>query len=101
MYAHTSAAISVGGYTLFDNIKTGSYRVALFFIWSGYGVAYSYNKKYNYLNSFLYNRGVKILAPFFVVHIIYFAVKSLLGVHFLVTDVLQGLIGRLNIVEFS
>lgn len=36
-----------------------------------------------------------------MVHIIYFTVKSLLGVHFSVTDVLQGLIGGLNIVEFS
>lgn len=101
MYGHTFAAISGGGYTLFDNIKTGSCWVALFFIWSGYGVVYSYNKKSNYLNGFLYSRGVKILAPFFVVHIIYFAVKSLLGVHFSATDVLQGLIGGMNIVEFS
>lgn len=81
------------GGTLLNRIHVGGCWVALFFLWSGYGVVYSCNKKSDYLKGFLYNRGVKVLIPFFVVHVLYFVIKSLAGQHFSCLDILNGLIG--------
>lgn len=97
MFGHTTAA--VGGN--FEKINLGWHYVAIFFLWSGYRVVYSFYKKENYLNGFLFHRLVKILVPFLGAHLVYLCIKSITGVRFNWLDLIQGIVGGLNIVEYS
>ena len=97
MFGHATAAVSGG----LERINFGWHHVAVFFLWSGYGVVYSYYKNKNYLDEFLFHRLVKVLVPFVGAHLVYFCIKSITGVRFNLLDLIQGLAGGLNIVEYS
>ncbi len=60
-----------------------------------------YKKKKNYMHSFLKKRAIKVLIPFLVANIIYGIVKSIMGQHFTVKDILLGMLGQCTIVENS
>lgn len=88
-----------------ENVKSivnvGWYIVAIFFFLSGYGLEYSVSAKKDYLNSFWKKRLIKLLVPFFIMHVPYIIVKSLLGWHFSVDDFLYSLLGGCTIVDHS
>lgn len=53
--------------------------VTYFFMVSSYGLKYGYNKKENYLKSFWSNGGPRLLIPMFIVNLIVFLVRVVLG----------------------
>ena len=103
MYGHSAALLSTISNCppFIKNIQLGGYWVALFLLWSGYGCVYGAKNKPNYLEHFLKNRFVRLICPFFTAHVIYFIIKSVLGSNFTVRDILEGMLGQLNIVEYS
>ena len=103
MYGHTVAALkNTDNFpAILGKIDFGWHWVALFFLCSGYGVTFGVNNKKDYMKGFLKNRLVKVLIPFVSAHIFYFAVKSLTGTVFTIRDLVLGLLGQLNVVEYS
>lgn len=67
MLGHTGLA--TGSIILFPNRKAGILFVGIFFILSGYGVAYSVEHKEGYMKHFLPCRALKILLPAYTVKI--------------------------------
>lgn len=59
-----------GSMVLYPNRKAGILFVGIFFILSGYGVAYSTDHKVDYLKHFLAGRTVKLLLPLIMVKVI-------------------------------
>lgn len=62
--------LETGSIILFPNRKAGILFVGIFFILSGYGVAYSMEHKADYLKYFLLDRSIKLLLPAYTVKII-------------------------------
>lgn len=62
--------LATGSVVLYPNRKAGILFVGIFFLLSGYGVAYSTEHKPDYLKHFLLNRAVKILLPAYFVKIV-------------------------------
>lgn len=62
--------LATGSVVLYPNRKAGILFVGIFFLISGYGVAYSTEHKPNYLNHFLWNRAIKILLPAYFVKVV-------------------------------
>lgn len=82
-------------------LNVGWYCVALFFFFSGWGIAFGYKNKKEYMRMFLYKRLPKIIIPFFSAHVIYFIVKSIKGIQFNFFDIIEGMLGNCNIVDNS
>lgn len=78
--------IATGSIILFPNRKAGILFVGIFFILSGYGVAYSAEHKEGYMKYFLINRAVKLLLSAYTVKIIMLAIEK-----FLVGDIGGGI----------
>jgi peptidoglycan/LPS O-acetylase OafA/YrhL len=62
--------LATGSSVLYANRKAGILFVGIFFLLSGYGVAYSAEHKKDYLKGFLLNRAVRILVPVYVTKIL-------------------------------
>lgn len=70
IYTHCSMVVSPLPLILFPLRKVSTFGVGFFFVLSGYGLAYSFNKKNNYLDGFLYKKISKILTTAVVSRII-------------------------------
>ena len=62
--------LATGSVVLYPNRKAGILFVGIFFLLSGYGVAYCTEQKTDYLKHFLINRAVKILLPAYFIKIL-------------------------------
>lgn len=62
--------LATGSLVLYPNRKAGILFVGIFFILSGYGVAYSVDHKMDYMKHFLINRMVKLLLPAYAIKVI-------------------------------
>lgn len=63
--------ISTGSIWLYPNRKAGILFVGIFFLLSGYGIAYSIENKGNYQKKFLIKRITKLFVPAYLVFIIF------------------------------
>lgn len=61
--------LATGNIYLFPNRKAGILFVGIFFLISGYGLAYGFYNKKDYLKGFIKNRLVKIIFPLMIVTI--------------------------------
>ena len=66
-------AENAGVMSFLENV--GVCMVGLFFFYSGYGLATSYNKKENYLKGFIRSRLIPVLLPMYLCNLIFFACK--------------------------
>lgn len=78
VYHHLSQTISSGVVLPFF-IGYGKYAVVIFFIISGYGMAYSSENKQNYFEHFWKKKFIKILVPYIVISFIYLFWFNVLG----------------------
>lgn len=103
MYGHTVAVLKTMDNcpAILNKLHFGWHWVALFFLLSGYGVTFGANNKKEYMRDFIKKRLVKVLIPFISAHIIYFAIKFLTGTVLTIRDIFWGLMGQLNVVEYS
>ncbi len=62
--------LTTGSVILYPNRKAGILFVGIFFLLSGYGVAYCTEQKTDYLKNFLVKRAVKILLPAYFIKIL-------------------------------
>ena len=62
--------IATGSLVQFPNRKAGILFVGLFFMISGYGISYGFDKKQNYLHGFLHKHLLKLLCPVFVLIVV-------------------------------
>lgn len=62
---------------LYPNRKAGILFVGVFFVLSGYGLAYSVATNKDYIKTFIKNRIPKILVPAFVIYIIYILLQHI------------------------
>lgn len=62
--------LATGSVILYPNRKAGILFVGIFFLLSGYGVAYCTERKTDYLKHFLRNRAIKILLPAYFIKIL-------------------------------
>lgn len=69
--------LATNSIVLFPNRKAGILFVGIFFALSGYGLAYSYKEKRDYLKGFLWSKVKKILLPAFLIWIGYTIVDIL------------------------
>lgn len=56
----------------------GYLTVGIFFFLSGYGLAYGASNKKGYFNGFLRKHLTKILAPYFIINIVYLSIRSII-----------------------
>lgn len=70
--------LATGNMVLYPNRKAGILFVGIFFMLSGYGVAYSAEHKEGYMKNFLLLRTVKLLLPAYTVKIIVIVIETLL-----------------------
>lgn len=70
--------LATGSMILYPNRKAGILFVGIFFLLSGYGVAYCTEQKKNYLKHFLINRAVKILLPAYFIKMLMAPLQFLL-----------------------
>lgn len=82
-------------------LNLGWYVVAVFFFISGYGIAFGYKNKPNYLSGFLLQRLTKVLIPFLIAHIVYIPVKMIFGVSFTLKKIIKILLCKESIVNNS
>ncbi|MDU1978896.1 MAG: acyltransferase [Clostridium sp.] len=57
-------------------IASGYLWVGVFFFFSGYGFAYSFNQKNNYLNTFWKKKIIELYIPFVIAELVYMAVDK-------------------------
>lgn len=62
--------IATGSLLLYPNRKAGILFVGIFFVLSGYGLAYSVSRKENYMENFLRSRIAKIIVPAYVIYVV-------------------------------
>lgn len=70
--------IETGSRVLYPNRKAGILFVGIFFLLSGYGVAYSTENKKDYLKNFLLNRSIRLLLPAYLTKILMISLRTLL-----------------------
>lgn len=63
--------LATGSVLLYPNRKAGILFVGIFFMLSGYGVAYSLENKPNYLQHFLVKRFLRLLLPAYLAYVMY------------------------------
>lgn len=73
-------------------LGVGYLSVAVFFFFSGYGLMKSFQLKPDYQNSFLSRRFLTILIPYCFFILLYWAVNSLFGTSYSVSDILISLL---------
>ena len=70
--------LETGNRILFPNRKAGILFVGIFFLLSGYGLAYSAENKEGYFKNFLLKRSIRLLLPLYVTKIIMIAFENVI-----------------------
>ena len=91
--AHLSQQLKV--WYLRPFTSCGGVAVPIFFFISGFGLMYQFKNKENYLDDFLFKRGLKLLLPFLVSTIIYIIIYYING------ESIGGKVFCLNNISFT
>lgn len=71
--------LATNSLVLYPNRKAGILFVGIFFVLSGYGLAYSLSVKQNYLKGFVISKITKILIPAYVVYVCGVVINSVIN----------------------
>lgn len=88
-------------YFPFDCFGAGEFAVAVFFFLSGYGVAYGYKNKKNYVKGFLINRYIKLFIPFIIAHVFYLPINIFIEKNLSLKTLYYSFVGKETIVHHS
>ena len=83
------------------SFNVGWYCVAVFFFWSGYGIANGFMTKSGYLSHFWNVRLQKIFIPFTIANVVYYVVKFFCGFRFGIRSIVLSFLGQCTIVDNS